>query len=79
MAAIPFLIFFWWLACKMEMRCDKRLQEHREIERNLDAAIKRARNFRVNSKPKYKMKEVDSDTEELFMTDLGDFDEAFKL
>jgi len=79
MGAIPFLIFFWWLACKMEMRCDKRLQEHREIERNLDAAIKRVRNFKTDSKPKYRMKEVDSDTDELFMTDLGDFDEAFKL
>lgn len=79
MGAIPFLIFFWWLACKMEMRCDKRLQEHREIERNLDAAIKRVRNFRVNSKPKYRMKEVSPESDELFMTDLGDFDEAFKL
>ena len=79
MASIPFLIFFWWLACKMEMRCDKRLNEHRELERRLNAAIERARNFRINSKPKYRMKEVSSEDDELFMTDLGDFDDTFRL
>lgn len=30
-------------------------------------------------KPKYRMKEVSPESDELFMTDLGDFDEAFKL
>jgi hypothetical protein len=79
MATLPFLIFFWWLACKMEMRCDKKLREHRELERNLDAAIKKARAFRLNSKLRYRTREDSSEDDELFLTDLGDFDDTFRL
>ena len=33
----------------------------------------------IKSKPKYRMKEVTAEEDELFLTDAGDFDEAFRL
>lgn len=69
MATLPFLILAWWLACKFEIWATRRSYERDQLVRDLE-----------KSKPsKYRVREVSPEDDELFLTDLGDFDEAFNL
>ena len=71
MATLPFLILMWWFGAWLESKEKERKQALREVRDWARAETK--------TKPKYRMKEVNPEDDELFMTDLGDFDEAFKL
>lgn len=64
-------IFRFNESCKKE---NARMRAHDEIMRILYGG-----EVKQKEKPKYRMKEVSPESDELFMTDLGDFDEAFKL
>lgn len=82
MAALPLLILVFYLACKLEIHCDERLRKHKEIERWCQKEQKKIEKYLNGSytetKPKYKMKKDSSEDDELFMTDLGNFDNMFK-
>lgn len=45
----------------------------------LESLEKSGKETKRVAKPRYRMKEVRPGDDELFLTDLGDFDEAFKL
>ena len=45
----------------------------------LESLEKSGKEIKRRTKPRYRMKEVRPGDDELFLTDLGDFDEAFKL
>lgn len=74
MAAIPFLLIGLWIATYFDEKEKARKRELNEIVKWRERGEKR-----FNSKPRYRMKEVNPEDNELFLTDLGDFDEAFKL
>ena len=81
MWALPFLILVYYLACKWEIRCDEKLRKHKEIERWCKKEQKKIEKYLNGSSvknPKYRVQEVDSEDDELFTTDLGDFDDTFK-
>lgn len=64
MAMIPVYLLLWWFGSWLE---------------NEEQKAKSTTRIQKRTKPKYRMKEVRPEDDELFMTDLGDFDEAFKL
>lgn len=64
MAMIPVYLLLWWFGSWLESK---------------ERKAKLATRIQKRTKPKYRMKEVRPEDDELFMTDLGDFDEAFKL
>lgn len=64
MAMIPVYLLLWWFGSWLE---------------SLEKSGKETKCVAKRTKPKYRMKEVRPEDDELFMTDLGDFDEAFKL
>ena len=74
MATLPFLLIGLWIATYFD---NKEKERKRKINEIIKWCDREEKNF--NSKPKYRMKEVRPEDDELFMTDLGDFDEAFKL
>lgn len=75
MATLPFLLIGIWIASYFDNREKERKRKLNEFIKWCDQIGKSS----CDSKPKYRMKEVSSEDEELFLTDLGDFDEAFKL
>lgn len=64
MAMLPVYLLLWWFGSWLE---------------SLEKSGKETKRVAKRIKPKYRMKEVSPESDELFMTDLGDFDEAFKL
>lgn len=74
MATLPFLLIGLWIATYFDNKEKEKKRKINEIIKWCDREEKK-----FNSKPKYRMKEVRPEDDELFMTDLGDFDEAFKL
>lgn len=75
MYLLPFYILAIWFGCWLENRENERKRNLNEIEH----WWKTLRNNKTESKPKYRMKEVRPEDDELFLTDAGDFDEAFRL
>ena len=75
MATLPFLLLTA-IICRLWIdHLDKKIAKAKEIIRLCN---QQERN-ETNSKPKYKMKNVDPEDDELFLTDNGNFDEAFRL
>lgn len=74
MAAIPFLLIGLWIATYFDEKEKARKRKLNEVIKWCERGDKK-----FSSKPRYRMKEVNPEDNELFLTDLGDFDEAFKL
>lgn len=76
MATLPFLFLISFLCNIWIDRLDKKIAKTKEIIRLYN---EQERNEQKPKRSKYKMKNVDPEDDELFLTDNGNFDEAFRL
>lgn len=76
MATLPFLLLVSFLCNIWIEHLDKKIAKYKETIRLYN---EQERSKQKPKRSKYTMKNVDPEDDELFLTDNGNFDEAFRL
>lgn len=76
MAYLPFMLLGIWICNIWIEHIDKKIAKAKET---IKLYNEQERNENKPKRSKYTMKNVDPEDDELFLTDNGNFDEAFRL